>query len=183
MLECCHQDTKEAMICINNKYGLIKFTNFYQFNHNFSYFSTKTSYVIGSILNCGVVRLPILHALTRDAVSSFYVRIEIKLTQNSCKLTQKYFTYIIKELLNIYWWILALVGFNMHSQILSTEVMHHNIFLNKGLILCVCVILLKDWILGKSYSVEYALLYETALSSRKYKFLFLIFYSPLCLKY
>ena len=41
MLECCRQDTKEAMICIDNKYVLIKFTYIYQINHNFSYFSTK----------------------------------------------------------------------------------------------------------------------------------------------
>ena len=51
MLECCRQDTKEAMICIDNKYALIKFTNLYQINHDFSYFSTKTSHVTGSILN------------------------------------------------------------------------------------------------------------------------------------
>ena len=29
------------MICIDIKYGLIKFTNFYQINYNFLYFSTK----------------------------------------------------------------------------------------------------------------------------------------------
>ena len=68
------QVTKEVMICIDNKYGLIKFTNFYQINHNFSYISTKTSYVTGSILNW-VVWLQILHTLTREAVSSFFVRI------------------------------------------------------------------------------------------------------------
>ena len=33
-----------------------------------------------------------------------------------CKLTEKCFSYIIKELLYWYWWILALVGFKMHSQ-------------------------------------------------------------------
>ena len=43
------------MICINNKYGLIKFTNFYQMNHNFSYFPTKKSYVTGSILESSAV--------------------------------------------------------------------------------------------------------------------------------
>ena len=41
MLECCHKDKKAAMTSIDNKYGLIKFTNFYQINHNFSNFSTK----------------------------------------------------------------------------------------------------------------------------------------------
>ena len=55
MLERCCQDTKEAMICIDNKYEFIKFTNFYQLNHNFLYFSAKTSHVNGSILNWGVV--------------------------------------------------------------------------------------------------------------------------------
>ena len=68
------KDTKEAMICIDNKYALIKFTNLYQINHKFSYFSTKISHVTGSILNWGAVQLSILHTLTRDAVSSFYVR-------------------------------------------------------------------------------------------------------------
>ena len=67
-------------------------------------------------MNCGIVRLPILHTLTRDAVSSFNARIEINLTESSCKLTEKCFSYIIKELLNWYWCILALVGFKMHSQ-------------------------------------------------------------------
>ena len=75
MLECCHQDTKEAMLCIDNKYGLINFTNCYRINHDFSYLSTKTSYVTGNILNRGVVRLPILHTMTRDAVSSFDIGI------------------------------------------------------------------------------------------------------------
>ena len=37
------------------------------------------------------------------------------MTQNSFELTGKCFSYIIKELLNWYWWILALVGFKMHS--------------------------------------------------------------------
>ena len=41
---------------------------------------------------------------------------EINLTENLCKLTEKYLSYIIKELLNWYWWILALVGFKMHLQ-------------------------------------------------------------------
>ena len=41
---------------------------------------------------------------------------EIILTESSCKITEKCFSYIIKELLNWYWWILAFVGFNMHSQ-------------------------------------------------------------------
>ena len=113
-MECCRQDTKEAMICINNKYGLIKFTNFYQMNHNFSYFPTKKSYVTGSILNLEVVLLPILHTLMPDALSSFYVRIRNKLDS---ELTEKRFSlYIIKELLNWYWWIFTLVGFKMHPQ-------------------------------------------------------------------
>ena len=55
-LECCRQDTKEATICVGNKYRLIHLTNFYQINHNFSYFSPKTSHVTGSILNLVVVR-------------------------------------------------------------------------------------------------------------------------------
>ena len=52
--EFCPQDTKEAVICIDDKYGLLKFTKFYQINHYFSYFSTKTSYKTGSIVNWGV---------------------------------------------------------------------------------------------------------------------------------
>ena len=103
MLECCRQDTKEAMICIDNKNGFIELTNFYQIDHNFSYFSTKPSRVTGSILNWGlwVVQLPILHTLTRYVVN---------LTESSCKLIEKCFSYIIKELLNWYWWILARGG-------------------------------------------------------------------------
>ena len=54
MLECCRHDLKEVMICIENKYGLIELTSFYKINHNFSYFSTKTSHVTGSTLNWGV---------------------------------------------------------------------------------------------------------------------------------
>ena len=41
MLECCRQDTKEAMICMDNKYALIKLTNLYQIKDNFSYFPQK----------------------------------------------------------------------------------------------------------------------------------------------
>ena len=37
MLECCRQDTKEAVICIDNEYGLIKLTNIYQIKHAFTY--------------------------------------------------------------------------------------------------------------------------------------------------
>ena len=37
--EFCRQDTKEAMTCIENKYGLIKLTNLYQINHYFCTFS------------------------------------------------------------------------------------------------------------------------------------------------
>ena len=33
-LEFCRQDTKEATICVGNKYRLIHLTNFYQINHN-----------------------------------------------------------------------------------------------------------------------------------------------------
>ena len=105
MLECCHQDRKEAIICIDKKYGLIKFTKFYQINYNFSYSSTKTSFVTGSILNWGVVRLSILHTDARCSI--------IILSKNlkySCKLTEQCFSYIIKELLNWYWWNLARVG-------------------------------------------------------------------------
>ena len=40
-LKCCRQDTKEATICIDNKYALIKFTKLNQINHNFSYFFTS----------------------------------------------------------------------------------------------------------------------------------------------
>ena len=71
----CCQDTKESMSCIDNKNVLIEVTNFYHINHYFSYFYTKTSHGTGSILNWGLERLPILHTLTRDALSSFYVRI------------------------------------------------------------------------------------------------------------
>ena len=80
------------MICIDNKYRFIKLTNFHQINHNFSYFSTNTSNVTGYILNWGVVQLLILHTLTRDAVSSFYVRIWIDIGE--------------------YWHLI--VGFKMH---------------------------------------------------------------------
>ena len=41
MLKCCRPDTKESMICIDNKYGLIEITNFYQINHNFCTFPQK----------------------------------------------------------------------------------------------------------------------------------------------
>ena len=40
VLECCRKDTKEAMICIDNNYALIKFTNIYQIKHIFLYFYT-----------------------------------------------------------------------------------------------------------------------------------------------
>ena len=117
------------------KYGLIKFTYIYQINH---YFSTKALFVTGSILNWGVVRLPILHTLARDAVSSFSEEFKINLTENSCKWTEKYFSYIIKELLNWYWWILALVGFKMHSQarafLQSTHAKIHQYQLNNPVI-------------------------------------------------
>ena len=116
MLECCRQVTKEVMIWIVNKYGLIEFTNFCQINHNFWSFSTNTSYVTSSILIWRVVWLPVLHTFTWDSVSFFYVRTWINLAQNLCKFKEKCFTYIIKDLLNRYWWILALVGFKMHWQ-------------------------------------------------------------------
>ena len=74
--EMLRQDTKEAMIYINNKYGFIEFTKLCQINHYFSYLSTKkTSCVTGRILNWGAVRSSILHTLTQDAVSLFYIRI------------------------------------------------------------------------------------------------------------
>ena len=41
---------------------------------------------------------------------------EINFTEYSCKLTEDCFSLIMKELLNWYWWLLALVGFKMHSQ-------------------------------------------------------------------
>ena len=67
--ECCRQDTKEAMIFIKNKYELMIFTNIYKINQYFSNLSTKTSYVTGSILHRGAVRLSILtYALTQGAV-------------------------------------------------------------------------------------------------------------------
>ena len=77
MLECRLQVTKEAMICIDNTYGLIKITGLYQISHDFSYLFTKIPCVSGtySILNWGAVRLPILHSSTQDAVSSNYLRI------------------------------------------------------------------------------------------------------------
>ena len=85
------------------------------------------------------MRLWISHTLTGDGVSLVYVRIfQINLTQISWKLTEKCFSNIIKELLNWYWWILALVGFKMLSQerafiqpipILDTLVkIHHSSF-------------------------------------------------------
>ena len=70
MLECCRQDMKEAMICINNKYGLIKLRDLYQINHHLHLY-TKTSCVIDSILNWEAVQLPLLHTLMQDTVSSF----------------------------------------------------------------------------------------------------------------
>ena len=82
MLECRRQDTKEAMICIDNKIALIKFTNFYQNNHNFSYFSTKISHVTGSILNWGSAVVDITHF---DAGCNFIIlckNCEINLTQS-----------------------------------------------------------------------------------------------------
>ena len=140
MLECCRQDTKEAIICIDNKYASIKFTNLYQINHNFSYFSTKTSHLTGSILNWGAVRLSILHILTRDAISSFYVRIWNKLGSWGVLFIRKMFSYIIKELLNRYWWILALVGFKMHSQarafLQPTRANIHQYQFNNPIVLC-----------------------------------------------
>ena len=48
MLECCRQDMKEEMICINNKYGLIKLRDLYQINHHLHLY-TKTSCVIDDI--------------------------------------------------------------------------------------------------------------------------------------
>ena len=88
MLECCHQDMRVALFCIDNKYGLIEFTNFYQINHNFLYFFTKLSSI----------------QLDSSAVADIDVRcriiFEINLTQNLCKLTEKCFSHIIKEFLN-----------------------------------------------------------------------------------
>ena len=55
-MECCRQYTKEAMICIDDKYGLMKVTDFYQINFKIFVLSTKMSYVNGSILNSGVVQ-------------------------------------------------------------------------------------------------------------------------------
>ena len=62
------------------------------------------------------MRLWISHTLTGDGVSLVYVRIWNKFDSNFVKLTEKCFSNIIKELLNWYWWILALVGFKMHSE-------------------------------------------------------------------
>ena len=128
------------MICIDNRYGFVELTNFYEINHNFLYFSTKASRVTGRTLNWGVVRLPILHTLTRDVLSSFfYVRIRNKMTEYSCKLTEICFSYKIKELLNWYWWILALVDFEMHSEacafLQSTRDNIHQYQFNKFIIL------------------------------------------------
>ena len=41
MLECCRQGTKEAMICIDNKYEFIELTKIYQIKHNFRTFTQK----------------------------------------------------------------------------------------------------------------------------------------------
>ena len=55
----CRQYLKEAIICINNKYGFIKLTNLYQINDYTLYFSTKNVFCIDRILNW----LPILQTL------------------------------------------------------------------------------------------------------------------------
>ena len=61
--------------------------------------------------------MSILHTLTGNAVSSFYVRIWNILDSKLVLINRKKcFSYIIMELLNWYWWILALVGFKMHWQ-------------------------------------------------------------------
>ena len=65
MLECCRQDTKEAMNFMDHKYGFIELTNNYQINHTFRTFPQKR---IMQLLNLGVVRLPILHTFTRDGI-------------------------------------------------------------------------------------------------------------------
>ena len=101
MLECCRQDTKEAIICIDNKYALIKFNNLYQINHNISYFSTKISHLTGSILNWGAVRLSIVHILTRDAVSSFYVRFLNKLDSKLVLINRKMFELYNKGVIEL----------------------------------------------------------------------------------
>ena len=93
------------MICIDNRNGFIELTNIYRINYNFSYFSTKTSHVTGNILNWGSLVADIAHIDVRCSI--IILRKNLNLTQNSCKLTEKCFSYIIKELLNSYWWILA----------------------------------------------------------------------------
>ena len=52
-------------------------------------------------MNWEVVRLPILHTLTRDVVSSIYVRIWYNLDWKFVKLTEKRFSYI-KWTLHVY---------------------------------------------------------------------------------
>ena len=91
-------------------------------------YSTKTSYFTGSILNWGALRLPILHTLTQNEYHDSTIESGINVTQSSCKLTEKCFCCIIRELLNWYWWILALVSFKMHSQVRAfLQPIHANI--------------------------------------------------------
>ena len=109
MLECCRQGTKEAMFFIDKKYRLIELIEtFIKLTISFRTFQPN---VTGS--NCGCRyctfwREMQYHHSTQES--------EINLTESSCKLTEKCFSYIIKELLNWYWWIYALVCFKMHSQ-------------------------------------------------------------------
>ena len=62
------------VVVSNDLIKFTQFTSFYQIIHNFKYFKKK-SYVTGNILNWEVVRLLVMHTLTRDAVLSFNVRI------------------------------------------------------------------------------------------------------------
>ena len=64
MLECCRQDTKEAMIFIDNKKGLNKSLTFIDLIIIFRTFPRERLMFNIHILNWGEVRLPISHTLT-----------------------------------------------------------------------------------------------------------------------
>ena len=98
-----YQDTKEAMICNDKKNGFIKFTNFYQINYNFSYFSIKPSCVTGRYWTgeqCGCRYCTLWRKMQYR--HSTLKKIIINLTQNSCKLTEKTWNKGVIELVHFY---------------------------------------------------------------------------------
>ena len=98
MLKRCHQDTKEAMICIDNKYGLIKDTNLHQISNYFSYLSTRMSCLSSVEYWTGDSVFEIFHTQMQYHQST--LEFQINQTQSSCKLIEKCFSCIMRELLN-----------------------------------------------------------------------------------